>query len=70
MKINGFHRGAHDWVASFELDGRQRVAFFDRDGQWKFAGMEKIDAKERVKLNAKLTEKLREILKTSGQIAE
>lgn len=71
MKINGFHRGAHNWVAEFELDGRDRVAYYDkRDGQWKFAGMESIDVSTLGEMNVELTEKLREHLKSIGLITE
>jgi hypothetical protein len=69
MKNVVFRRGAHNWVADFEFDGRERVAYYDRDhGKWYFAHIERYDPATLAELNAELTGQLKDWLKQTGQM--
>lgn len=64
MKINGFRRGMSNWVCDFELDGRHRVAYYNRGtDKWMFAHMERIDVATRMEMDFEMTKKLRQFLK-------
>ncbi len=64
-----FRRGANNWVADFEFDGRDRVAFYSREKrEWYFAHMERYDPATRAELNAELTGQLIDWLKSTGRM--
>lgn len=71
MEINGFHRGSHHWIAEFILEGRQRVAFYDRqNGRWYFAHMSKFDPMTLGEIESELTDGLKKYLKEIGILTE
>lgn len=71
MEIQSFHRGAHAWVAQWTFDGRDRVAYYDRElGRWLYSGMERIDPATRADIDDELTINLREHLKRIGLLTE
>lgn len=59
-----FHRGLTTWVATFEFDGRERMAWLERrDGRWIWPHMDRYDLATLGELDYELTEKLKEWLK-------
>mgnify|MGYP003620757757 CR=1 FL=1 len=59
-----FHRGASNWIAAFEWDGFEVVAFFNREtGRWYWAKQHLTDLATRSELEVLLTEQLKSHIK-------
>ena len=67
--VASFHRGLVAWVATFDFDGRERLAWLDRQsGKWIWPHMERYDPATLGELDFELTEKLKIWLKEKPSV--
>ena len=69
MRIDGFHRGAHHWVADIQINGRDRVAYYDRAvGRWYCVAFKELDVNTLGEFEIELTYGLKKYLESIGVI--
>lgn len=69
MKFEGFHRGANNWVATFEYNGRTFLAYLDRRTlDWKMGREDLIDPLTRGEIQVFLTEKYEAMIEERNKV--
>lgn len=71
MILEGFHRGASAWVATFVYNDRTFLAWYNRtNSKWEYAKWHLIDPLTRSEIDEELTEELVKWLKAKGLMPE